>query len=222
MKALTIVLDNGQALNWEFDFSDHGTLQMRNFLFVVRLAWVRLDFFKCPGCTLEKSANPTCPVAMVLAQYARDLADRKSFEDVRVFVDEDDGRQIILEKVALQTVVGELVRLAVFQSACPVGRRVKPTMARLHPFPTNKETLQALAVFFALRSRGGNGALDPEQVQFMKSLHEVFGCLCKRLETAGKGDVYLNAVVVMHSLSLLFSLSAPELIENAIAECRSW
>ena len=56
----------------------------------------------------------------------------------------------------------------------------------------------------------------------MNSLHDVFGCLSKRLEEAGKGDVYLNALVIMHSLSLLFSLSAPTLIQTAIAESKFW
>jgi len=222
IKSLTIVTEDGRTRNWDLDFSDQGTLQMSSFLFVVRLPWVRLDFWKCPACTLDKSRHPTCPVAMVLAQYARDLADRTSFEKVQVHVMETDGRRLTLEEVALQNVVGELVRLAVFQSQCPVGRRVKPAMTRLRPFPDNMEILQALALFFALQSREQDGRLAPEQLRFMHSLHEVFAFLSKRLEHAGIGDVYLNAVVVLDSLSLLFSLSAPELIEKAVAECRTW
>ena len=113
--------------------------------------------------------------------------------------------------------------MAVYQSGCPVGRRIKPAMMRLHLFPNNNEILQALALFFAVQSRrDGHDHLAPEHEAFMKSLHDVFGCLSKRLENAGKGDVYLNAVVIMHSLSLLFSLSAPELIKEVIADSRFW
>jgi len=225
VKTLTIVLDNGRALNWNLDFSEHGTLQMSTFAFCSKLPWVALDFCKCPTCTLDKETNPTCPVAEVLAKYARDFSDRKSFERVKVHIVEEDGRHIILRDVPLQNVVGELVRLAVYQSGCPVGRKIKPAMTRLHLFPTNNEILQALALYFAFQSRGTSKApedLDEEQSKFMQSLHDVFGCLSKRLENAGKGDVYLNAVVIMHSLSLLFSLSAPELIKNAISESRFW
>jgi len=221
-KTLTIILDNKKALHWNLDFSDHGTLQMSSFIFRNRLAWISLDFCKCPTCTLDSETNSTCPVAEVLAQYARDLADHKSFERVKVHITEEDGRRIILEGVPLQNVVGELVRLAVFQSGCPVGRRIKPAMTRLQLFPTNDEILQALALFFAFQSSGAAGDLNNKQDEFMHSLHDVFGCLSKRLERAGRGDVYLNAVVIMHSLSLLFSLSAPELIQNAIAESRFW
>jgi hypothetical protein len=56
----------------------------------------------------------------------------------------------------------------------------------------------------------------------MQSLHNVFGFLSKRLEQAGSGDVYVNGVVILDSLSLLFSLSAPELIQKAIDESRFW
>lgn len=220
--SLTVVLEDGHALNWDFDFSENGTLRLTNFLAIVRLPWVRLDFWKCPACTLDRKNTPMCPVAMVLAQYALDLADRKSIEQVKVYITESADRKTTIESVPLQKVAGELVRLAVFQSQCPVGRKVKPAMASLHTFPASQEILRAFALFFALRSTGRDVGEDPEQVQFMHSLHEVFGYLSKRLENAGKGDVYLNAVVILHSLSTLFSLSAPELIQNAIAECRSW
>jgi len=235
VKTLRIILNDGRTLNWNLDFSDQGTLQMDRLLFSEPQPWIRLGYHKCPACRLEAETNPTCPVAEILAQYARDLAENKSFERVKVHIVEEDGRHILLTDVPLQNVVGELVRLAVYQSGCPVGRQIKPAMTRLHLFPTNEEILKALAQFFALRARQprradaafpettrASGDLDPEQLEFMNSLHDVFGCLSKRLEEAGKGDVYLNALVIMHSLSLLFSLSAPTLIQTAIAESKFW
>jgi len=222
VRTLTIILEDGQTLHWNLDFSEHGTLQIGSFAFTSQLPWVRLEFCQCPACTLAPETNPTCPVAEVLAQYARDLADRTSFERVKVHVVEEDGRHVILKSVPLQNVVGELARLAVYQAGCPVGRKIKPAMVRLPAFPSNNEILQALALFFALLSKGESDSLSAEQDAFMQSLHEVFGCLSKRLEDAGKGDVYLNAVVIMHSLSMLFSLSAPELIRTAIREMDFW
>jgi len=38
------------------------------------------------------------------------------------------------------------------------------------------------------------------------------------VEGLGDGDVCLNAVIIMHSLSVLFSLSAPALIDKKIKE----
>jgi len=222
VRTLTIILDSGKTLHWNLDFSDHGTLQMSSMVFCSKLPWIRLEFCQCPACTLDPETNPTCPVAEVLAQYARDLSDRTSYERVKVHIIEEDGRHVILKEVPLQNVVGELVRLAVYQAGCPVGRMIKPAMIRLPAFPSNQEILQALALFFALQSKGKADDLDAEQDRFMTSLHDVFGFLSKRLEHAGKGDVYLNAVVIMHSLSMLFSLSAPELISKAISEFEFW
>ena len=222
LRTLTIVLDDGHTLNWNLDFSEQGTLQMNNSMFMSNLAWVGLDFCKCPGCTLSVETNPICPVAEVLAQYAMDLADRTSFELVTVHIIESDGRHIILKGVPLQNVVGELVRLAVFQAGCPIGRMVKPAMTRLALFPKNKEILQALALFFALEPTSASQGAGVEETEVMESLHELFGCLSKRLEHVGSGDVYLNAVVIMASLSLLFSLSTPELLKTAIEEARFW
>jgi len=223
IQSLTIELEDGQKLRWNLDFSDQGTIRMtRPLLKDDNLDWIGLEFHKCPDCPLKPNINPVCPVAEVLAQYARDLADRCSYERVVVEIVEENNRQMILRDIPLQTVVGELVRWAVFQSGCPIGRMIKPAMTRLPPFPKNEQILQAFAVFFALQNSDDPNQLKKEQAAFMHSLHEVFGHLSKRLSNVGMGDAYLNGVVIVDSLSLLFSLSAPEMVENAVTECRFW
>ena len=222
IRSLSITLTEGRVLHWDLDFSRHGTLRLGKIESLDDLGWVRLGYHQCPDCRLDPSEHPTCPVAEVMAQYGRDLADRDSYECVVVRVEESDDREIILRDVPLQKVVSELVRIAFFQSACPIGRRVKPAMARLPPFPKSHEILRCLAVFFALQRRKADGAPEEERVGFMTSLHDVFGYLSQRLEGAGTGDAYVNGLTIVDSLSLLFSLSAPELIQDAIAECRFW
>ena len=108
VKTLTIVLDDGRAIQWNLDFSDHGTLQLDAFIFTSRLPWIQLGFCQCPACTVTPRSRPTCPVAEVLAQYAKHLADHKSYERVKVHLVEAEGRHVILTDVPLQTVVGEL------------------------------------------------------------------------------------------------------------------
>lgn len=223
IKALSIVLEDGRNLHYYLDFSEQGTLKMSTSLASTEgMEWLDLDFCRCAECNLDKSQFPFCPVAEVLAEYARDLADRRSFEKVKVHVIQDDNREIILRDIPLQSVVSELVRLAVFQSHCPVGRKIKPAMTKLPPFPRSQEVLQALAMFFALQETLSPGNVREGQLKYIQTLHGVLGNLCRRLEHAGHGDAYLNGVVVLHSLSLLFSLTAPELLESAIAECRAW
>ncbi len=222
IRSLSIRFSDGEVLTWTPGFSLQGTLQWSRMSLQEPPAWVRLETFKCPACTLSEIDNPICPVAAVLAEFGHELANRDSFENVRVAVEEDDGREQVFREVPLQQVAGELVRLAVFQSGCPVGRRIKPAMVRLRPFPQREEILKALAIFFALRRQSGED--DGEQQRdVMAALHEVFGCLAKRLEHAGgKGDAYLNGLVIVDSLSLLFGLTAPELIQKTIDECRFW
>lgn len=218
IRTLTIGLNDGRKLEWDLDFSEHGTLRLQPLAGAEKLAWIRLEFNRCPACSLDAGRTLNCPVAEILARYATDLANRKSFELVTVQVTDDAGRRITLRDIALQKVVGELVRLAVFQAGCPLGRQLKPAMVELHPFPPNQEILQALARSFARglcpddagRSETGNDCLQ--------AVHEVLGCLCRRLEHAGSGDVYINAVVILHSLSVLFSLSAPQMVRDSIAD----
>lgn len=213
IRTLSIKQPDGQLLHWNLGFSDRGTLQVGTAALLVEAPWARLAYCQCPACSLRPDICPTCPVAAILYRYARDLADRDSFEKVDVHMVLEDGRHVILKQITLQHVVSELVRLAVFQSACPVGRPAKLAMARLAPFPDSRDILTALAAFFAERGRRDASCGPP--ASFMEDLHAVFGCLCRRLEKTCNGDALLNAVVVLHSLSVLFTLSAPELIREA-------
>ena len=222
IRSLSIQFADGRVLRWDLDFSTHGTLRIGKLRPLDELGWIRLGHHQCPDCVLDSGEHPTCPVAEVMAQYGSDLADRDSFECVGVCVEEDDGREILLHDVSIQKVVGELVRIAFFQSACPIGRCVKPALARLPAFPKNEEILRSLAVFFALQQCEADAVLDQDQERFMKSLHDAFGYLARRLEGAGNGDAYANGLTIVDSLSLLFSLSAPELLQEAVSGSRFW
>ncbi len=194
IQAITIHLENGTKLHWDFEFSVHGTMRLNNVFLSGVPEWIK----------------PTCPVAEVLAKYAHDLADHKSFEKVKVEVFQKDQQPFTLSNVPLQRVVGELVRLAAFQYECPIGRKIKPAMTELPPFPTNDEILEAFAKAFA--DEAENGELNSDEVALLEDLHDLFGNLSVRLDQVGRGDAHLNGVVILHSLSVLFSLSAPELI----------
>lgn len=174
--------------------------------------WMRLEYCQCPACTLSPQQHPLCPVAEVLGKYAFDLAEYRSYEAVNVDVFIDTGDVVQLESIPLQTVVSELVRLAVFQYECPVGRSVKPAMSDLPPFPSNDEILDAFARAFEPGVGTNTVNLSEEQEIYLEALHDLFGNLSVRLEHLGHGDAHLNGVVILHSLAVLFTLSAPELI----------
>ncbi len=212
IKAITIYMEDGKTLHWDFEFSVHGTMKLNNVFISGVPEWIKLENFQCPACTLIPQTSPTCPVAEVLAKYAFDLADHKSFEKVEVEVKQKDEPSFTISNVPLQRVVGELVRLAAFQYECPIGRKIKPAMTELPPFPTNDEILEAFAKAFSRASE--TGELNRDEVALLEDLHDLFGNLSVRLDQVGRGDAHLNGVVILHSLSVLFSLSAPELISK--------
>jgi hypothetical protein len=216
IKAITLIFPDGRQLNWDFDFSLQGTMRLGNMFLAGVPDWVKLEFCQCPACTLDPEVSPTCPVAEVLAQYAYELANRKSFEQVRVEIYQKDAGKLELNDIALQTIVGELVRLGVFQYQCPVGRKVKPAMTKLPPFPSNEQILQAFAEGFAEHHEVDSTELDDEGNELLDAIHDLFGNLSNRLDEVGEGDAHLNGVVILHSLSVLFSLSAPELIQDIL------
>lgn len=210
--AIGLYLSDGTERHWDFDFSLGGTMRVNRMSVTQIPRWMRLEYCQCPACTLDTAEHPLCPVAEVLGKYAFDLANYRSYEIVNVDVFDEKGERTRLESIPLQTVVSELVRLAVFQYECPIGRLVKPAMSALPPFPSNDEILSAFALAFEPEIGTNTVSLNEDQQVYLEALHDLFGNLSVRLEHLGQGDAHLNGVVILHSLAVLFTLSAPDLI----------
>lgn len=210
--AVALKLSDGTEFQWDFDFSAQGTMRVKRLSMTKVPKWMQLEYCQCPACPLNPRQHPLCPVAEVLGRYAFELAEYRSYESVNVDVYLDTNEVVHLEGIPLQTVVSELVRLAVFQYECPVGRSVKPAMSELPPFPSNDEILDAFARAFEPGIGTNTVNLSEEQEVYLEALHDLFGNLSVRLEHLGHGDAHLNGVVILHSLAVLFTLSAPELI----------
>ena len=222
IQKITLRFVDGHVINYDFKFSARGTIQHSSLRQLLEMEWVELDYHKCTHCSLESGPYATCPVATTLAQYTVELADFDSFEKVEVEVDESDGRVVTFVDMPLQEVVGELVRLAVFQSACPIGSTMKPIMKLIRPFPTHDEMLQSIATFFTIHGLSEDDELTEVQQQLLEKLRDLFQHLVERLKSYGSGDAHLNGVVVMDTLSLMFDLSGSDLIKKTINEFRSW
>lgn len=203
-------MENGDEIKWEFDFSSGGTIQLNNTLSQDIPAWVRLTYHQCESCTLSPEHYPVCPVAEVLEKYAFQLRNHVSFENVSVKIVQEGRGNWMVSDIPLQTVVGELVRLAVFQYGCPVGRRVKSAMVELPPFPDNEQILGAFEKAFSSGDvKSGKNKLDEKDVNYLNSLQDLFSNICYRLEDTGEGDANINGVIMLHSLSTLFALLSP-------------
>lgn len=215
-----------KPLALDFDFSVTNTMYIDDIDEQVRKqTWLQLDTHKCSQCTLKKENHPLCPVAKNLSKYASELFHRHSTDIVSISLWEDSGRHLSLEHIPLQDVTGELVRMAVFQSECPIGRRVKKALEFVPPFPTDQETTKAFALFFAMQQlQTGKKANDvtQEQIIYLDSLHELFENLSRRVRAITRGDAGVNGVMIYHSLMMLVSLSLPENLEKIMQEYSKW
>ena len=216
---------NTPALCWDFEFSQTNTMYMENMPQDLEHEWwVQLENHKCGQCTLKKEQHRCCPVALALGKYARELFHRHSTDVVAVQIVDNHGRRLNMGEIPLQEVTGELVRLAVFQSECPIGRRVKKALEFVPPFPNDEETSKAFALFFAMQQLQSmdKSQMKEEQIIFLDSLHELFENLSHRVRQITVGDASVNGVMIYHSLMMLVSLSLPENLEKTISEYSKW
>ena len=214
-------------LHLDFDFSNTNTMYLEQTSEELQEEpWVQLEYYKCKQCTLSKDNYRHCPAALSLGKYAKELFHRHSTDRVSVHVKEDNGRELRLNSVPLQEVTGELVKLAVFQSECPIGRRIKKALQFVPAFPNDKEISKAFALFFAMqqlkKGMDGKSEVEKEQELYLESLHELFENLCYRVRHITRGDASVNGVMIYHSLMMLVSLSLPEVLEKVIDEYSSW
>ena len=217
---------DAEPLILDFDFSITNTMYIDDVDELLQEHWVQLESHKCSQCTLKNEDHPLCPVAKNLGKYARGLFHRHSTDTVSIQLWEDSGRHSQLANIPLQDVTGELVRMAVFQSECPIGRRVKKALEFVPPFPTDQETTRAFALFFAMQQLQQEGQssddVTKEQIIYLDSLHELFENLSHRVRAITRGDAGVNGVMIYHSLMMLVSLSLPENLEKIMKEYTKW
>jgi hypothetical protein len=208
----------------DFDFSITNTMYIDDVPEeLVKADWVQLENNKCSQCTLKKENHQACPVAVNLGKYAHELFDRLSTDTVSIQLWEESGRHLQLANIPLQDVTGELVRLAVFQSECPIGRRVKKALEFVPPFPTDGEITRAFALFFAMQQLQQKGRdVTQEQILYLNSMHDLFENLSRRVRAITRGDAGVNGVMIYHSLMMLVSLSLPEHLEKIMKEYTNW
>ncbi|MEA2012552.1 MAG: hypothetical protein U9O87_05630 [Verrucomicrobiota bacterium] len=219
IKRLEILFESGKKIYYNFEFSDQGTIRDIGLKKIIQMDWISLDYCKCTHCTIPSKPYAICPVAAILAQYAVELAEYPSYLEVDVKIYESD-RTTYIPKMPMQKIVGELVRLAVFHTHCPIGVNLKPTMKNLRPFPDNDEIIRAFVTFFAICGVSEDIDLTPEQEAFVDSLHDLFSHLSRRLQSFGQGDAHLNGVIIVDTISMMFRLSSSELLRQTLEEIR--
>jgi len=193
-------------------------------------AWTMLAFNKCPSCTFP-SGLPLCPAASSLQKTMGKLRSRRSTERVKATAVDAEGRSQTVE-CDLQTVGATLVQLAVFESACPVGYRLKPHLAGLPPFVDSMHLMRHITRKILEKHGGSVEASRQELAETLEPLREVFLCLVKRLRSekldasetdpddaiASINDAVPNSIIQVDAISQRFSMKADKLIAEISSE----
>jgi len=163
--------------------------------------WTKLDYFKCPNCTLDERQHESCPVAVNIVDVIDSFSNFVSSEPVEVIVTADDRKYI--KKVTLQQGVSSLIGIYMVTSGCPIFEKLKP-MVRFHlPFATIEETkyraisMYLLAQYF-LYQHGSQPDWDLKKLaEAYENVRVVNESFCKRLRAIEAKDANLNAIVLL-------------------------
>ena len=180
-------------------------------------AWTRLETDKCPHCPLPDAPGAHCPAAADLVPLVERFSALSSIDqiDVLVVTPQYEARK----RTDTQTALSALMGLILATSACPILGRMRP-LAHMHmPFGTATEMVYRIVSMHLLSCflRGESVTLDGLDGFFSdidRLNHAFFG----RLNRAVQRDASINALVALHSRSMLASMSITPEMENI----RTW
>lgn len=185
-------------------------------------AWTKLEFEKCPSCTLPPEAG-YCPAALALEETISRLSSRTSFETVTAAsVDSENRRTSVTWP--LQQVGAAFVQIAVFSSGCPVGGAFRPMLKDVRPFSTTREVGRHIVMKHLLRHHGEVAGAKDAVVARLSPLREVFGQLFKRIQGIPRGpsqDAIPNSIVHVHAMTQHLEILVEGLVDEILKEMSS-
>jgi hypothetical protein len=179
--------------------------------------WTRLEVDKCPHCPLPNAPGAHCPAAADLVPLVEKFSALSSIEriDVRVVTPQCEAHK----RTDTQTALRALMGLILATGACPILGRMRP-LAHMHmPFATATEMVYRIVSMHLMGCflRGEPMELDGLE-KFFSDIDRLNHAFFARLNRAVQRDAGINALVSLHSQSMLASLSIKPEMENI----RSW
>ena len=179
--------------------------------------WTRLEVDKCPVCPLANAPGAHCPAAADLVPLVEKFSALSSIDriDVHVVTLEYEASKRTDTQTALSAVMG----LILATSACPILGRMRP-MAHMHrPFATETERVYRIVSMHLLGCylRGEPAGLDGLE-KFFSDLETLNHAFFARLTRAVERDAGINALLALHSRSMVASMS----IEAEMENIRAW
>ncbi len=197
IEKLKIILPNGDEIAHNFAFSEQGTLQFAR-LKIAELERIDLDYFKCKFCELSENEYSVCPAAEIISYYTKILSHIKSFKLIDIeYTRNIEPDKIIKRQIRAQDLAVEFMKIAIFQTQCPVGRKLKTFIMKIPAFVNDQKLLNEVKEFF-----------NEDNKHLLKIYLEVFENMIKRFTNKGEEDAKMNGFVNLHTLmqSIQFDL----------------
>ncbi len=179
--------------------------------------WTLLETEKCAHCPLSNSAGARCPAAADLAPVVEQFSALASIDsiDVRVVREDYEARK----HTDTQTALSALMGLILATSACPILSRMRP-LAHTHlPFCTDTQTVYRLCGMHLMDCFLAGKTPDLEGLtELFADISKLNLAFARRITLATQRDASINALVKLHSRSMLASLS----IDKKLDEIRAW
>lgn len=179
--------------------------------------WTRLEADKCPHCPLADAPGAHCPAAADLVPLVERFSALSSIDRINVHVvtPQYEARK----HTDTQTALSALMGLIFATSACPILGRMRP-LAQMHmPFATPTEMVYRIVTMHLMGCylRGEPVGLDGLD-GFFSDIERLNHAFSGRLNRALQRDAGINALLALHSRSMLASLSIEQEMENI----RAW
>ena len=173
--------------------------------------WTRLEADKCPHCPLAGAPGARCPAAADLVPIVERFSALSSIDrvDVLVLTNEYEARK----RTDAQTALSALMGLILATSACPVLGHMLPLAHTHRPFASPTEMVYRIVSMHLMGCflRGEPVGLDGLD-GFLAEIDGLNHAFSNRLKNAAQSDAGINALLALHSRSMLVSLSiGPEL-----------
>jgi hypothetical protein len=173
--------------------------------------WAKLNYFKCPNCTLDEIKHLWCPVAANLAELVDFFRDMISYDEVDLQI--QCNERDYFKHTTLQQGISSLIGIYMVTSGCRIMEKMKP-MVRYHlPFASMWETgyrvlsTYLLAQYF-LYKRGKQPDWDLKYlVDIYADIQTVNKCISQRLNQMKNLDATLNALIKLDMFAKRISIS---------------
>ncbi len=203
-------LESGAVHSFDVEFDRppaHGDLP----------AWTMLESDKCPHCPLADAPGAHCPAAADLVPVVERFSALSSIDqiDVLVVTPEYEARK----HTDTQTALSALMGLILATSACPILGRLRPLAHTHRPFATPTEMVYRIVSMHLMGRylRGKPAGLEGLD-RILADIDTLNHAFAGRLNRAVQRDAGTNALIVLHSRSMLVSLS----IDTEMKNIRAW